>query len=42
MMQPDNFGILEIVMMLAALILLFTYFCLLFEMTHHLSSFNVV
>ncbi len=41
-MQPDNFDILEIVMMLAALILLFTYFCLLFEMTHHLSSFSVM
>lgn len=40
-MQPNNFGILEIVLMLVALILLFTYFCLLFEMTHHLSSFKV-
>lgn len=37
MIQPNNVEILEIVLMVAGLILLISYFCLLFELTHHFS-----
>lgn len=36
-MQPDHFEIVKIALAIVGLILLMTYFCLLFEITHQFS-----